>query len=310
MEEAKKIQADRTDWIKYTFLEAAFRTTTKILQKIIGVLGKTFAHAFLASAIVGFTQALTSLLSLKIARKKIFPGWFNFWGACLFGVNATIATALSFAVFSLGGDVGINSFIMTLTIVPGALIDRFIFREKLNYIQWLGLFLAVFAGYSILGWPSLNKILALPIWIWLSFIIMLSLAFNTGIARKIKDINPLAKNFWGGLVTFALSLGGLIFLGKLKLTTDFSPTIQKLWLSSIISGVIVIGIWSFSILSYKRGAPIAFKGLIMYGTYLTAAMFLGIIIFNEPLTSSKLIGIPIYLLAYALMNKKSSMEAA
>ncbi len=290
----------------FTLFEAACRTAIKILQKIIGVLGKTFAHAFLASAIVGFTQALISLISLKAARQKIFPGWFNFCGACLFGINATIVTSLSFAVFSLGGDVGINSFIMTLTIVPGALIDRFFFKEKLNYIQWLGLLLAVFAGYSILGWPSLKKFLELPLWIWLSFTITLSLAFNMGIARRIKTINPLAKNFWGGLVTLLLSLIGFALLGKLNLLNDFSAPMQKFWISSIISGIVVIGVWSFSVMSYRRGAPIAFKGLVMYGTYLISAMLLGIIIFNEPLTAPKIIGIPIYLLAYALMNKNSA----
>lgn len=149
----------------------------------------------------------------------------------------------------------------------------------------------------------------MPLWIWLSFIIMFLLAFNTGVARRIKNINPLAKNFWGGLTTFILSLTGLIFLGKLNLATDFSLSMQKLWVSSVISGIIVIGVWSFSILSYKRGAPIAFKGLVMYGIYLTAAMFLGVIIFNEPLTAPKIIGLPIYLLAYTLMNKKSALEA-
>lgn len=138
-------------WLFYAFLESAARTTIKILQKTIGVLSKTSAHAFLASAIVGLVQMLVNFTSLKIARKKIFPGWFNFFGACVFGTSAAIITILSFVVFTLGGDIGINTFIMTLAIVPGALIDRFLFKEKLNYIQWLGLFLALFAGYSILG---------------------------------------------------------------------------------------------------------------------------------------------------------------
>lgn len=289
-------------WMKWTMLESVTKVASKIFQRLIGVAAASVAHTFLATAIVGLVQTIGGFLMARTKHQKILVDGESILGACLFGLFATISTILGFTVFFFGGDVGINTFIITLSIVPGALIDVFFFKHPLSTRQWLGVALAVLAGYSVLGWPSLTDALNLPIWVWLSLGIMLLSALNQGITQKIKKIDPFVKNFWGGFTTLVLSVIGLCFLGATELLVDFSSPMLKLCLSSIIIGVIVILMWSFNLMSYKDGAQIAIKKLLMNGAYLTMAMAAGILLFGEALTTAKIVGVLLYLLAFVLMD--------
>ena len=289
-------------WMKWTFLQAVTKVASKILQKVIGVASATLPHTFFATAVVGLVQTVGGFISAKMNKAKIMTDLGSIFGACLFGFFATLATALGFIVFLLGGDIGINTFIITLAIVPGALIDLIFFKHHLSARKWFGVFLAIMAGYSILGWPSLTNILALPMWVWLSFAIMMAGAINQGITQQIKQIDPFVKNFWGGLTTLVLSLIGLWFLGATDLLVDFSPPMPRLWLVSALIGVIVIAMWSFNVISYKHGAQIAIKKLVMNGSYLTMAMIAGILLFGEALTAAKVVGVIIYFTAFIFMD--------
>src|SRR3989344_9632810 len=55
-----------------------------------------------------------------------------------------------------------------------------------------------------------------------------------------------------------------------------------------VIGLIVVGMWAFNLLSYKGGAYIALKKLVMNGTYLITAMFCGALCFGEKITTGKL----------------------
>lgn len=290
-------------WMKWTFCEASTKTASKILQKVIGNVSASLTHTFLATLIIGLVQIVAGLVMTRLQRVRLLGDRVNIIGSCLFGFFAVISTVLAFGAFYYGGDLGVNTFIITLSIIPGALIDRFFFNHKLNGREWLGVFVAVLAGYAILGWPSLAEFTKLPLWVWLSFGTMCSVAINQGITQKVKKIDPFVKNFWGGLTTVILCLVVLIVFGKTGIIFDFSGSAPKLWTVSAIIGIIVVGMWAFNLLSYKGGASIALKKLVMNGTYLITAMFCGALFFRETITSSKLLGIAFYLGAFVLMDK-------
>ena len=132
---------------------------------------------------------------------------------------------------------------------------------------------------------------------------MVLVAVNQGITQKIKKIDPFVKNFWGGLTTFVLASTALFVRDATNLLIDFSPVMQKLWGVSAVVGLIVIGMWSFNLMSYKGGAHIAIKKLVMNGCFLIMAMFFGIVLFGESLTLAKVIGVLFYFFAFSLMDK-------
>ena len=290
-------------WMKWTLCEAGTKTASKVLQKVVGNMCVSLAHTFLATIVIGLVQIIAGLVMTRLQKVKLFGDHANIIGSCLFGFFAVVSTVLAFGAFYYGGDMGVNTFIITLSIIPGALIDRFFFNHKLNGREWLGVGVAVLAGYAILGWPSLTEFTKLPFWVWLSFGTMMSVAINQGITQKVKKVDPFVKNFWGGLTTVILCLVALIILGKTGIILDFSGSAPELWLVSAIIGLIVVGMWAFNLLSYKGGAYIALKKLVMNGTYLITAMFCGAMFFGETLSPSKLLGIVFYFGAFVLMDK-------
>lgn len=290
-------------WMKWTLCEAGTKTASKVLQKVVGNVSASLAHTFLATMIIGLVQIVAGLVMTRFQKVKLLGDRANIVGSCLFGCFAVVSTVLAFGAFYYGGDMGVNTFIITLSIIPGALIDRFFFNHKLNGREWSGVFVAILAGYAILGGPSLAEFTKLPLWVWLSFGTMCSVAINQGITQKVKKVDPFVKNFWGGLTTVILCLVALVVLGRVGIIFDFSSSAPKLWAVSVVIGLIVVGMWAFNLLSYKGGAYIALKKLVMNGAYLITAMITGALFFSEKLTSDKLIGIVFYFAAFVLMDK-------
>lgn len=293
-------------WMKWTFLEAVSKTISKVFQKVIGKISVSFSHVLFATMVVGLVQVISGFAMATLKKKKIMTDFESIAGSCLFGFNACLCTILPFYVFVLGGDIGINTFIITLSIVPGALIDVVFFNHKLEPKQWVGILIAVLAGYFILGTPSFSDFMSMPLWVWLSFVIMMIAAINQGITQKIKKIDPFVKNFWGGLTTLIVSTAALTASGSIGLLADFSSQMQKLWLASAVVGFIVVAMWSYNLLSYKEGAHIAIKKLVMNGCYLTMAMTCGVLIFDEPFNFAKISGVLLYLVAFSFMDKDTS----
>ncbi|MBI3046063.1 MAG: HAD hydrolase family protein [Candidatus Harrisonbacteria bacterium] len=294
-------------WMKWILLEAVFKTGAKLFQKSVGQLSVTFGHAYAATLVIGLFQVIyavsrgltdKSLGSILDAPKHIF-------GAILYGIIFSVATILTFLVFASGGDVGVNTLIVTLSIVPGALIGYFLFGNTLNFRKILGIVFAAAAGYTVLGYPSLAEISNLPLWIELSFAVMLLLAVIQGIAQWIKESHPLTLSFWGGLATILVSLGGLFWLNQVELLADFSLSMRKFWLAAAGTSVFFVGALIFNLLSYKFGAFIAFKNLVMNSSYLIMTMIFGVLFFGEPATFFKAFGTLIFLLAFVLFDDKS-----
>ncbi len=291
-------------WMYWTLGEAGMKTLTKLLQKVVGITSAIFSHVLLATIIIGIVQTIFGFISCKYRNIKLFSNAKEIVGACIFGLFAFGASVLGFSVFLLGGDMGVNTFIITLSIIPGAIIDQIFFKHKLAPQQWIGVFIAIIAGYTILECPSISQIATLPLWVWLSFGAMVLVAINQGITQKIKSINPMLKNFWGGLTTTIFALIVIITILYSGKAIGIEKTNAVFWSSSFLIGFIVVLMWTCNVMSYKQGAYIALKKLVMNGAYLTAIMILGSIFFpEEHFTSAKLYGVFIYLLAFCLIDE-------
>jgi drug/metabolite transporter (DMT)-like permease len=291
-------------WMKWAVLEGFTKICSRVFQKVVGNVSNTWGGTFLAASIVGLVQVVFA--GLVMWRKKIsfFNDPVGAFGSAMFGVFALISTVLGFATFLMGGDISTSTFIITLSIVPGMIIDIIFFKFKSTMREWIGMSVAIFAGYVILGLPSISSLASMPTWVWLSFAGMMSVAINQGITQGVKKVDPMFKNFWGGLMSLILSPIVLIFMGEGNKILQFSENL-RLWGASVTIGFIVICMWAFNLLSYKTGASIALKKLVMNSTYLVGTLFTGYLFFNEAITANKLLSIPLFCLAFILMDKKA-----
>lgn len=299
-------------WMRWTLLEAFTRVLHRIPQKLAADVAASLAHSFLTTFIVGAVQTVLGFGAAKGFKKPIMAPKDQIVGSCAFGVGAIIALTLGNFAFQLGGDIGIYTFIVTLSIVPGAIIDHFGWfrprdwqRKKLGAREWAGVGLALVAGHAVLGWPSLSAFVAMPTWVWVSLAVPLVLAINQAITQRIKDVDPFVKNFWGGATTMVGCLLGLLATGSLALLGDFSGAMPIFWLWSAILGLNIMAIWMTNLMSYKGGASIALKKLVMNGTFMTATMVVGILMFGEPLTAGKVVGVLLYFVAFTFMDKNT-----
>jgi drug/metabolite transporter (DMT)-like permease len=170
----------------------------------------------------------------------------------------------------------------------------------LNIRQYIGILVAILAGYTVINTPSLTDIKTMPLWVWLTVLNMLGVAINQGITQKIKSIDPFVKNFWGGLTAVVLGLACLFFV---PLDTIIKyPALPKLVGVSILVGVIVIFLWCFNLLSYKNGAYITLKKIVTQGSYMVLAMLTGAMFFHESLTVLKMLGVVLYVIAFVMVD--------
>lgn len=289
-------------WMRWTLLESATKTSSKLLQKNVGTLASSIGHTFFAAMVVGLVQMISGFIVVKKKGKKLWDTSDNIWGSILFGLMALTSTILVFTTFLYGGEIGTNTFIITLSIIPGAFIDLIFFKHRLSARQWLGVACGIAAGYFVLGNASLGTISKWPTWIWLSIATTVTAAINQGITQKIKGIDPFVKNFWGGGVAVVCSLVAMFALGSHHLLIDTSHAMQKLWAVSLGIGMIVVAMWSFNVLSYRDGASIALKKLVMNGAYLISTLVIGSMFLGEKFTTGKAIGIGCYFMAFVLMD--------
>ncbi|MEK7560026.1 MAG: hypothetical protein AAB522_01865 [Patescibacteria group bacterium] len=114
----------------------------------------------------------------------------------------------------------------------------------------------------------------------------------------------MVKNFWGGITTVVCCALAILWLGNLT-ESGTGASLTQLIVFGIVLGIIIVGMWSFNLLSYRGGASIALKKLVMYGSFLTAAMIMGVIFFGETFTAAKAVGILLYVVAFIFMDPKT-----
>ena len=275
---------------------------SSVFQKLVEEITATsFGHVLYAALLIGFVQGIAGLIILKIRKRTIIDHSVNIIGSIGFGIFAVIAICLSFLVFACGGQLSIHVFITSMSIVPGALIDRFVFGHLLSRRQWGGVLVAVVAAYVMLSMPSFSQILGLRLWVLFSFGTMVAMTINQGITQHIKDVDPFVKNFWGGTTIFILA--GIGFLIFAKNPIGFFP--HKLTFVSLIIGAFSVLLWAVNVLAYKDGASIAIKKLVVNGSYLGVAAIAGAMGFGEEITFYKIFALILYLVGFILLDNQT-----
>lgn len=293
-------------WMRWALANALVKTFTVTIQKVIGLSSQTFGQVSFVALIVSLLQVSAGLLVIAYKKTPLMPNRKGLVSSLLFGFGVFWVTVLSFRVFQIGGDMFVNTFIISLGIILGALADIFFFGERLTRRQWFGIFLAACAGYIVLGLPSLASIIALPPWIFLSFLIMIVQASNSVLNRYAKDdLTGSQKNFWGGLSMLATAMLFIPFWDKLGFSFEFSIHITDLMILGILSGIGAVLIWNLGLLSYRDGAYIALESLIVSGVLLSFVALSGRFIFGEGDMLIKFIGVSVYLVAFSFVHKET-----
>lgn len=300
-------------WMKWAVAEGGAKTANRVVSKFVGQAAGTTTGSVFATTLIGLVQMIGGLAGSSARGQPLWPGRNLIVASVIFGSFATLMTILGIVSFTyLDADVGITTFIITLSIIPGALIDWAFFNHPLSARQcFLGIPMFLLSGWAILNFPNLETLLVLPMWVILTLGITISSAINEGISqyqaqsrkrrRAASSMDPLVNNFWVGLTT--LTLGSLIFV-ILGNWGEVSALSRRFWISTIVIGAIVVGMISFKLIAYKGGGSIALKKVIMQGTYLVTATFLGVLVHGEPLTTGKLVGLFGYFIAFTLMDNE------
>jgi len=293
---------DHMRWIPWALGEAVFRATSVTLIKIIGELSQTLAHVTLSTLVIGLVQSVVA--GSMLVRNRTFSTTRRFFiGSVLFGVGAFFSSIVAFVAYMQGANMAVYTLLTLLAIVPGALIDRIWFGERLVARQMLGIALAILAGWLALKVPTVAELAGLPLWTWLGLLNAVGLAVNQGCTRWIKDVDPWVKNFWGGLTTLLLGVMVLVFLGMDRALLS-GPDIRPLLLWSTLIAFAVIGIWSFSVIAYRDGAAIPTKHVLVNGVFLALVLAVGFLVFNEEIAPVQVGGMLVYLCAFVLINNE------
>jgi len=294
-------------WMKWTFWQAMTGTFSRIMQKVVGNLSRNLVHTVYSTFLVGVVQMTVAWILARRSRTSLWVGKAGIGWSIAFGCGAFFSTVLSFMTFVEGGDVGVSTFLVTLSIVPGAFIDRYFFHRRLEAIQLLGVLVAIIAGYAVLGAPSLKELQSLPLWMWLALANSLTVAANQGFSQAIGKIDGVVSNFWVGLVTTVLGMLGLVSFRSFGSLVQYSH-LKGLTLASLVIGVIVFLAFWFNVLAYRDGAKITTKKLVFNAVWLITSVIAGITLFHERLALVQIVGMILFIIGFALLQKKGPAD--
>lgn len=298
------------NWVKYAFGEGLMKANGKSLGKFFGnqisagMASNKIAGTYIILLVESLVQSMGGLLLAIKNKQIIFGNWKNVKGSIMFGIIASLMSFLSIYSFTYpGADLTVATFLISLSIIPSRLIDRFFFNEKLFIRQYLGLGLYIAVAYIFLrDFRSSSALLSMPVWAWLSILTGLLLTFNNLISRKIKSSSGFVHNFWVGLSTALVSILLISLFSGWNLLALLNA---KLIIIAAIHGLMTLFMVFFKITAFKMGANLTFEVFIQQSTYLIFVTIIGLIFFNENLTIGKLIGIPGFFIAFTIANQET-----
>lgn len=287
-------------WVGYAGGEGVTKVTNILFSKLLSSLHGS-PSVLWVSLSIGLVQGLGGLIGALKKKEPLVPTFRAVLGSIVFGFSAFGMTILTlYALTFKDADVGVTTFIATLTVVPGIFVDRIFFGNHLIFRQWVGIAVFFLAGYAMLNFPPLHYFLTLPPWVLLSLAAALLGGLNEGITRALSRVAyPFANNFWIGSTTFFCSLIGIALIGAWQGAELFR---SALWYIPFVMGCVTLTMISFKLLAYKNGGTIALAKIVMFGTYLIGAVLFGVLFFGEPLTLGKIIGIIGFFVAYSLAD--------
>lgn len=291
-------------WVKWSGGEGVIRTFNGSVQKFLGEFSKTVPGLLLTTLIAnGIVTLVVGLIGAKARKQKILAARDQILGSLSIG---TVAMAMQFLTLTAytyeGNDMGIITFIIALSIIPGAVFDWIFFSNLLSPRQFLGVAVYLLAGWSVLSFPKVELFLDLPVWVLISCIIATLFAINEAITRKIREVDSFVNLFWVGFITIVWCSILITGFGGWKVM-EILPFL--FWPCSIILGLNTVGVLSSRLMAYKGGGTIAKRKIVMKGTNLSLAMLAGVIIYGEPLTMGKVSGLILFFIAFLLIDQET-----
>ena len=300
-------------WQIYAVLEGTSKTTSGIVQDLVGKAMVSIELGCIAAMMIGIVQAAGGFLGFwrnvvvgKTTLASLAPNKAIIW-AIAFGFMAGVpGTIISLYTFTLGAEFSARTLLISASIIPGAIMGRYVWgseTDPLGIRQWIGMAIFIFACWSVLDFPT-N--FGLEVWVWWTLVITFTQPVNEFLSRKTADakLDPWTNNFWVGTSTVFWT-----FLSLVAWVSVFGPSDQHLNLSlvlgSLLIGIIVTGMIAFKLLSYAGGGTIALKKVIMQGTYLITFTVIGVAWYKQPFTWGHALGIVLFLPAFSLIDKET-----
>ena len=306
--ETKKLKG-KISWIKFAFSEGVTKAINKSFHKYVGTYirghfgNDIIEGTFFVPMVTSSIQMIGGLIGSIYRKANIFPSLKQIKGSMTFGFIASIMSVLSVYTFTFpGADLTVATFLISLSIIPSRLLDRFLYNEKLVIRQYIGL-----AGYLLIAYVFLRDfknpgaLLSMPPWAWTSLVIGALLSINNLVTRKLKKTDGFVHNFWVGLTTVFVSMMMVTIFGLWQKV--FSVDI-KIFAILLIMGSITLVMILSKLAAYKSGASLTFEVFIQQSTYLVLVTIFGVLFFNEQITLGKWIGIPGFTIAFVVANQE------
>lgn len=321
-------------WQIFALLEGLLKTVGSLLQKWVGDEMQVLSMGCIAAVIIGATQTAGGFGGI-ISLSRKHPGRFSFllapnthvvrW-ACIFGVSAGIfGTVLSIYTFTLGIQMGIRTLIMNSSIIFGAILGRFLWKDELGIRQVCGIGIFIVALWAMQNFDSPHELMASSgLALLVALVVTISNAFNEVFSRKMNDAGKIVckeilgekgaraalayvKNFWAGIMTvISCSLALVIIIAFTNIPVV--PVGLPFGIGTFLIGIVVIAMISFMQLSYQFGAGIAGKNGLGLGIYLITATIAGDLLLDEPITKWMTLGMFLFFPAYFLIDNKAWRE--
>ena len=295
-------------WMRFGIAEGASKAGSRALSKLIGASGGSLLAVTVATLISGVVQLFGGWIFSRRSGQRLTVDVKQLFGAISFGVVATAMGVLgTFAFTDPEADVGVTTFIVLMSIVPGALVDWIFFGHALRFRQWFGIALFLLAGWAMLNFPQLSALVQLPAWVlWtlpLPFLAVVNEVITQAQARyQVRQLDPLVNNFWVGLTTIVAAVAVIVAVGS---TMEIQSYSVGYWIGSLLRGVLALGLVTFKLLAYQGGGTIALKKFVMQASYLMLAMLMGTVFFNEAVTIGKICGVALFAVGFVLMDEDS-----
>ncbi|MFA6171587.1 MAG: hypothetical protein WCW77_03780 [Patescibacteria group bacterium] len=301
-------KAKRNIWVFWALGEASISAVSVFILKLagleIGVIDQAIVMTLALSLFQVIFSAFTVFFGRKYQVKSREIGWM-----VAFGFIGFFMDVMALTVFQLGGSIIIFSLIFSLSIIPGAVIDRVWFGIRFSWRQIIGIMVGALAIYSMFGWPSFGGNFSgqIPVWVWLSVLVSIAAALNQGISVKVRNSNPLVMNMVGGAAMVILAMAALMIRGNLDLIYKSEQPFPLLWQLSFVLGLLVVGQWTCNLSTYRYGQEITItlKKLVVRSGFLLLSAGLGALFFSEAFSIPQIVGIVLFLVSFALIKEEA-----
>ena len=273
----------------YAMITILFWSLAYVLTRLALQHFTPFSLGFLRYFIASCTLIIVTIMNKELPQKKDVP-WFMLTGALGFFLYMIAFNQGQKTVTAATGSVVIST-VPVLT----ALIAQFVYKEKMNYLQWVAISIE-FAGVVVL--TVMNGIICINIGLFWLFLAALALSLYNLLQRKLtKTYSALQTSTFS--IFFGTALLSIFLPFSVKEVVN-APVIQWVYLAvlGIFSSAIAYVSWSKAFAMAEQTSQVS--NYMFITPFLTS--ILGFIIAGEVPELSTVVGGGIILSGILLFN--------